>query len=88
MATATLSSRGQLVIPKSVRDHMRLRAGDRVDFVVQDDGEVVIRPVAADVRDLRGMLQKPGREPVPISEMDGGHQAPGIWGHLMIGLDT
>ena len=70
MATATLSSKGQLVIPKSVRDHMRLRAGDRVDFVVQDDGEVVVRPSTADVRDLRGMLQKPGREPVPISEMD------------------
>lgn len=70
MATSTLSSRGQLVIPKSVRDHMRLRAGDRVDFVVQDDGEVVVRPSTADVRDLRGMLQKPGREPVPISEME------------------
>lgn len=70
MATATLSSKGQLVIPKSVRDYMRLRAGDRVDFVVQDDGEVVVRPSTADVRDLRGILQKPGREPVPISEMD------------------
>lgn len=70
MPTATLSSRGQLVIPKSVRDHMRLQAGDRVDFVVQDDGEVVVRPAAADVRDLRGMLRKPGREPVPISEME------------------
>ena len=70
MATATLSSRGQLVIPKSVRDHMRLRAGDRVDFVVQVDGEVVVRPATADVRDLRGMLQKPGREPVTLSEME------------------
>ena len=49
---------------------MRLEAGDRVDFVVQDDGEVVVGPASADVRDLRGLLQKPGREPVPVSEME------------------
>ncbi|MGA7304597.1 MAG: AbrB/MazE/SpoVT family DNA-binding domain-containing protein [Rhodothermales bacterium] len=70
MATATLSSKGQLVIPKSVREYMRLQAGDRVDFVVQDDGEVVVRPAAADVRNLKGILVKPGREPVPVSEME------------------
>lgn len=70
MATATLSSKGQLVIPKSVREYMRLQAGDRVDFIVQDNGEVVVRPAAADVRDLKGILEKPGRAPVPISEME------------------
>jgi len=70
MATATLSSKGQLVIPKSVRDYMHLQAGDRVDFIVQDDGEVVVRPATSDVRDLRGMLEKPGRKPVSQSDMD------------------
>lgn len=70
MATATLSTKGQLVIPKPVRDHMRLEAGDRVDFVVQDDGEVVIRPAAGDVRDLKGMLKDAGRKPVSIEEME------------------
>jgi AbrB family looped-hinge helix DNA binding protein len=70
MPTATLSSKGQLVIPKTVREHMHLQTGDRVDFVVQDDGEVVIRPAATDIRDLKGILHKKGRKPVSISEMD------------------
>ena len=69
MPTSTLSSKGQLVIPKAVRDLMHLEAGDRVDFVVQDDGEVVIRPAATDVRDLKGALKKSGRKPVPIAKM-------------------
>jgi AbrB family looped-hinge helix DNA binding protein len=70
MPTATLSSKGQLVIPKTVREHMHLQTGDRVDFVVQDDGEVVIRPAATDIRDLKGILHKKGRKLVSISEME------------------
>lgn len=70
MPTSTLSSKGQLVVPKSVREYMRLQTGDKVDFVVLDDGEVVVRQAAADLRELKGMLEKPGRKPVSVSEMD------------------
>ena len=70
MAAATLTSKGQLVIPKAIRDYMHLHPGDRVDFVIQDNGEVVIRPVSIDLRQLRGILEKPGRKPVLVSEME------------------
>jgi AbrB family looped-hinge helix DNA binding protein len=69
MSAATLTSKGQLVIPKDIREYMRLHPGDQLDFIIQDDGEVVIRPVVTDVRELKGMLKIPGRAPVSASTM-------------------
>ncbi len=69
MATATLTSKGQLVIPKDIREYMRLQPGDRLDFIIQDDGDVMIRPVVTDVRELKGVLKIPGRKPVSVSAM-------------------
>lgn len=42
MAT-TLTSKGQVTIPKRVREALGLKPGDDVDFVVGDSGEVVLR---------------------------------------------
>jgi AbrB family looped-hinge helix DNA binding protein len=61
MPTAKLTSRGRTTIPKPIRDRLRLRAGDRLDFVVRDDGTVLIVPVTGHLIDLRGMLPKPKR---------------------------
>jgi len=70
MPTATLTSKGQTVIPKAIRDHLGLKPGDALDFVVQDQGDVLIRPVAHDVRHLRGLLRRPGHSPVTVEEMN------------------
>ncbi|HPD15663.1 MAG TPA: AbrB/MazE/SpoVT family DNA-binding domain-containing protein [Planctomycetota bacterium] len=70
MAAARLSTKGQLVIPKVIRDRLGVHPGDRVDFVVQDNGDIVIRPATVDVRELEGMLYRPGRRPVSIEEMN------------------
>jgi len=69
MATATLTSKWQMVIPKPVRDHLRVQPGDQLDFVIQDDGQVVVRPAVLDVRELKGILAKPGRKPVSVEQM-------------------
>jgi AbrB family looped-hinge helix DNA binding protein len=37
MPSATITSKGQLTLPKAMRDLLRLGAGDRVDFIVRDD---------------------------------------------------
>ena len=70
MPKATLTSKGQLVIPKAIREHLGLRPGDKLDFVVQDDGDVLIRPAVEDVRRLKGMLHRPGRKPVSVAAMN------------------
>jgi antitoxin PrlF len=70
MPTATITSKGQLTLPKTIRHLLRLSAGDRVDFVVKDDGTVVLRPATIDVRELKGLLHKKGLKPVSIDEMN------------------
>jgi AbrB family looped-hinge helix DNA binding protein len=81
MPVATLTSKGQLVIPKAIREYLRLQPGDRLDFLITDDGDVIIRPVVTDVRELKGLLHTPGRPPVSVQAMHDvirqrtGHQA-------------
>ena len=70
MPSATITSKGQLTLPKAIRDRLRLGPGDRVDFVLKDDGTVVLRPATIDVRDLRGLLQRKGVKPLSVEEMD------------------
>jgi AbrB family looped-hinge helix DNA binding protein len=54
MDTVTLSTKGQLVLPKRVRDALGLKAGDRLRVVVADDGRIVLAPeVATKSRDWK-----------------------------------
>lgn len=69
MPQSKLSSKGQVVIPKEVREFLDIHSGDRIDFVVREHGEVVIRPAVVDVRELRGRLRRPERDPVTVEEM-------------------
>ena len=69
MPSASLSSKGQVTIPKPIRDLLKVRTGDRVDFIVEDD-RVVMRPGTRDLRSLRGLLHRPGRKPVSVEAMD------------------
>jgi len=69
MPIATLTTKGQLVIPKAIREYLHLHPGDRLDFVIRDDGDVVLRPAVTDVRDLKGLLHQPGRPPVSLRAM-------------------
>jgi len=68
MATATLTSKGQITIPLDVRQRLKLEAGARVEFVESADGEFLMRPAVADVRSLKGLLRKPAK-PVSIEDM-------------------
>jgi antitoxin PrlF len=70
MAAATLTSKGQTTIPKEIRDFLRIGPGDKLDFVVESDGRVILRPATLDVRQLRGMLKRSGRKAVTLAEMD------------------
>ena len=70
MPEATLTTKGQVTIPKAVRDHLKLETGARVDFVIEGDGTVVLRPMTRHVRELAGLLYRPGRRPVSVQDLD------------------
>ena len=56
---ATLTSRGQLTIPKPTRDQLRLHAGDRLEILVQENGHVEMVPKKSSMTELRGMVTPP-----------------------------
>jgi AbrB family looped-hinge helix DNA binding protein len=70
MPGATLTSKGQVTIPKAVRDLLGLEAGDQLDFVLEDGSRVILRPGNRDARSLKGLLHRPGRRPVSIRQMN------------------
>jgi AbrB family looped-hinge helix DNA binding protein len=70
MPSATVTSKGQITLPKAIRDLLHLDAGDRVDFVVHDDGTVVLRSATVDVRELKGMLHRKGIKPLSVEAMN------------------
>ncbi|MXW79681.1 MAG: AbrB/MazE/SpoVT family DNA-binding domain-containing protein, partial [Gemmatimonadetes bacterium] len=49
MAIATLTSKGQVTIPKTVRDALQLREGDKVDFMLTENGEALLKPMTKTV---------------------------------------
>jgi AbrB family looped-hinge helix DNA binding protein len=69
MATATMTSKGQVTIPAEVRQRMGLASGDRIEFVELANGEFAIKPAIDDVRLLKGALRKP-QKPVSVDDMN------------------
>lgn len=69
MPRSTLTSKGQITLPKEVRELFHLEPGDRLDFLIQDDGRVMLQPATVDVKELKGMLHRKGMTAVSIQEM-------------------
>jgi AbrB family looped-hinge helix DNA binding protein len=61
MSESTISSKGQVTIPKAIRMRMHLKAGDRLRFVVEADGSVRLAAATRDVSTLRDILPRPKR---------------------------
>lgn len=70
MALATLTSKGQVTIPKSVRESLQLHSGDKIEISVTGKGEAMIRPISKKVEDVFGRLHDPGRKAVSVAEMN------------------
>ncbi len=42
MNTATLTSKGQITVPKPIRERLNIHPGDRIHFCVEDDGRITL----------------------------------------------
>ena len=70
MALATLTTKGQVTIPKIIRDSLKLNIGDKIEIIVTEKREAIIRPVSKKVDDIFCKLYKLGRKAVPLEAMD------------------
>ncbi len=71
MALSTLTSKGQITIPKSVRDSLHLQAGDKVEFIKNNNNEFTLKPVTRKSADVSGLLNRYKKQkPVSIQEMN------------------
>ncbi len=70
MSTATVTSKGQITIPKYIRNQLKIQAGDRIHFFIDDySGSVTFMPVKTDVRALKGIVPKP-KKSISIDDMN------------------
>jgi AbrB family looped-hinge helix DNA binding protein len=74
--TTKVTAKGQITVPKPIREHLKLAKGDRIEFLIGVNGEVTIMPATADVRKLKGMVAKPSK-PVTVEEMNRAIEAEG-----------
>ncbi len=64
-----ISDKGQITLPKDLRKHFGLRAGDMVVFTVID-GAVFMTPKTIDFNELQGILGNPPKGPATLEEID------------------
>ncbi len=69
MVTATITSKGQITIPSSVRAALNLDVGSKVEFVENADGSFTFLPLNQNVQILKGVLQAP-KQPVSIDDIN------------------
>jgi len=70
MPLATLTTKGQVTIPKEVRESLHLHSGDKIEFFVKESGEAVIRPICRKVDDVYCKLKNIKIKTISVEEMD------------------
>lgn len=70
MALATVTTKGQVTIPKHIRETLKLHTGDKIEITIIQNGEAVIRPVSKKVDDIFGKLHSEKRNSVSIEDMN------------------
>ena len=58
LPNTTITSKGQITIPREIRDKMHLSLGSKLEFLCKDD-YIIIRPVNKSLKNLKGILPKP-----------------------------
>jgi antitoxin PrlF len=70
MSTATITTKGQITIPKKVRDDLHLNTGDVIEIVIIRDGEAIMRPVTKKVSEVFSKLRENVKRTVSVDEMN------------------
>jgi len=66
---AQLTAKGQITLPKSFRTKLDRHAGDKLDFVMLDNGVLQVVPLKQSPQKIKGIVPKPAR-PVTVEDMN------------------
>ena len=67
--SVTLTSKGQITLPKNIREKLNLQIGDKLEFLIQDDGTAKMIPLTSSVKQLKGIVAKP-QKAVSLEDME------------------
>ena len=70
MTSATVTTKGQVTIPKEIRDYLNLDTGSKVDFIVDENGTVKMISLNIPVQKLSGILHRKGMMAATLEEME------------------
>jgi len=70
LPAAKITSKGQITIPVKVRIALGVDAGDRLEFVRQENGGFLLIPATRSIKELKGMFRGRRGKPVTIEEMN------------------
>lgn len=68
----TVTDKGQLTVPKVLRDQFGIEPGSKLDFEAQPDGTLRVRVLTRGAGSLFGLLHQPGAKARTVREMDAG----------------
>lgn len=66
----SITSKGQLTLPKGIRDQLGLVFGSKLDFSIEPDGSLRARPLRRGAADLFGLLHDPARAASTVMQMN------------------
>jgi len=70
LTIATLTSKGRTTIPTDIRKKLRLKPGAKLNFSLMPDGTIRVRAKAGTLKDLAGILHRPGMRTATVEQMN------------------
>jgi AbrB family looped-hinge helix DNA binding protein len=65
----TMTTKGQVTVPREIRDRLGLKSGDKMAFTLLSDGTIVMRPKRRRLAELAGSLSRPRQPRVAVESM-------------------
>ena len=66
---AVLSAKGQVTVPKEIRDALGMQANDKIVLTIED-GRLILTPKNVNFSDLAGLLGSPPNGPATLDEIE------------------
>lgn len=68
MSEAKVTSKGQITLPKNIREHLDVKEGDKVEFIMTKTGQVLVTAKTVSLDEIYGMAKQ--KKKASIEDMD------------------